>query len=628
MFDFVQEKKWVVQVVLAAIILTFAVWGVSSYRNSGDAEPVADVNGEKIGQQEFDNALEQQRQRLREMAGSSYDPSIFDRPEVKRSVLENLVARHLLVADARDIRLVPNDEQIAQVLVGIGAFQQDGKFDKQRYLAALSARGLNQREFEASLSQDIAVQRLTDSYTRNGYAADTVAERLIRLNEQQRSVSVANFGASDFIKQVNVSDAEISAYYGKNAGEFQLPEQASVEYVVFSADSLQSTISVGEEEVNSYYKEHIAEFETQEQRQAAHILIAAGMQAPEAEKQAAKKRAEQILQQIKQSPAKFSALAEQYSQDPGSAAKGGDLGVFGRGAMVKPFEDSVFSLKVGEVSGLVQSDYGFHIIKLLAVHPVQTQALGEVRPGILQRLKSQRASDKFAELADKFNNAIYEQSDSLQPAAELVGATVQRGMRLSKGQTPDALWTEKALQAVFSEDVVKNKRNTTAIEIAPNTLLAARIAEYKPASVKPLAEVAASIRQKLQQTQASELAAKQGATVLAQLQRGETSSLSWKSVQNITRAQHGGIAPELAQEVFRADIAKLPAYVGIKGQDGFALARIDAVKEVESLDENKRENYVQQIRRITGEELLLAYLADKKKRSDISMKEFVAEEKK
>ena len=455
-----------------------------------------------------------------------------------------------------------------------------------------------------------------------------MAENLVRLNEQQRVVAVASLDAAAFVKQVKLSNGAISDYYNKNAQEFQMPERANVEYVVFSADSLLPQVTVSDEEIKKYYEEHQADFGTQEQRQAAHILITVSKQASDADKQAAKLKAEQVLQQIKQSPAKFAALAKQYSQDPGSAANGGDLGMFGRGAMVKPFEDSVFSLKVGEVSGLVPSDFGYHIIKLLAVKSAKTQTLNEVHPLIAQRLKSQHANDKFAELAEKFNNTVYEQSDSLKPAAELVKASVQRGVWLSKGQAPAGVWTDKALQAVFSEDVLKNKRNTAAVEVAPNTLLAARVTEYKPASVRPLAEVSADIQQKLLRVQSAELAAQQGKALLEQLQRGEKASVNWKAAQSITRSQRSGVEPDLAQEVFRAATTKLPAYVGVNSQNGYVLARIDAVKEAASVDEGKRSRYAQQIRQITGEELLMAYLSDAKKRADITMKNFATEEKK
>jgi peptidyl-prolyl cis-trans isomerase D len=425
-----------------------------------------------------------------------------------------------------------------------------------------------------------------------------------------------------------LSDIAVGDYFSKNAQEFQMPERASVEYVVLSADSLLPHVSVTDDEVKQYYEEHQTDFGTQEQRQAAHILITVAKQASDAEKQAAKAKAEQVLQQVKQSPAKFAALAKQYSQDPGSAANGGDLGMFGRGAMVKPFEESVFSLKVGEVSGLVLSDFGYHIIKLIAVKPAKMQALSEVNSLIIQRLKLQHANDKFAELAEKFNNTVYEQSDSLKPAAELANVSVQRGVWLSKGQAPAGLWTDKVLQAVFSEDVLKNKRNTAAIEVAPNTVLAARVTEFKPASVRPLSEVSAGIRQKLEKLQAADIALQQGTKLLEQLQHGEKAGVNWKAAQSITRSQRTGIEPELAQAVFRADAGKLPVYVGVNGQNGYLLARVDSVKESVQSDESKRVRYEQQIRQITGEELLTAYLADLKKRAEITMKDFAAEEKK
>lgn len=303
--------------------------------------------------------------------------------------------------------------------------------------------------------------------------------------------------------------------------------------------------------------------------------------------------------------------------------------MFGRGAMVKPFEEAVYSLKVGEVSELVQSDFGFHIIKLSAIKPAKTQAFNDVKGMIAQRIKMQHAGDKFAELAEKFNNAVYEQSDSLKPAAELVKTTVQSGVWLSKGQPASDLWSAKVLQAVFSDDVLKNKRNTTAIEVAPNTLLAARVTEYQAATVRPLSEVTADIRNKLQRQQALQAAAQQGKALLGQLQRGESAQVSWNAVQDITRAQHANISQPLAQQLFHADISKLPAYVGVDdAQQGYVVARIDAVKDVTEIESGKLSRYVQQIRQMSGEELLKAYLADLKKRADISMKDFAADEKK
>lgn len=629
MFDFVQEKKRFVQIVLLLIILPFAFWGIDSYRRSGGGEPLATVNGEKISQQEFDNALRQQQDRMRESMGGKFDQAVLDQPEVKNSVLENLVSQRLLMSQARAAGLMVSDEQLAQVITGIESFQKDGKFDKQRYATALGKQNMSPLVFEAHVRQELGMRQMIDAYTQNGYASNAIADSLIRLNEQQRVVSMTEVALEPFLKQVTVDEAAVKNYYEKNSIEFHAPEQSRVEYVTFSAEALQSQVVVDDAEIKKYYDEHQPEFGTQEQRQAAHILILVAAQAPEADKQAAKAKAEQILQRVNKSPAKFAELAKQHSQDPGSAANGGDLGLFGRGMMVKPFEDAVFQLKPGEISGLVQSEFGFHIIKLLAVKPARILALDEAKSTIAQKLKLQKANDKFAEMAEKFSNTVYEQNDTLKPAAELVKMPVRQSGWLNKGQAETPPWTDKALQAVFAKEVVKDKRNSAAVEVAPNTLLAARMLEYKPASTRPLAEVSDAIRQKLMRQQAHELVLKQGKDMLAQLQHGENLKLEWKPAQTITRAQHAGQSNELVRQVFQADAAKLPAYVGAENAQGsYTLVRVDAVKETAAIDDAKRASYLQQLRQLTGDELSRAYLADARKNAKISIKTFVADDKK
>jgi peptidyl-prolyl cis-trans isomerase D len=629
MFDFVHEKKRLVQIVLAVIVLPFAFWGVDSYRRSSGGEAVAKVGGDKITPQEFENAMRQQQERMRELMGANFDPAMFDAPEIKQSVLENLISQRLLQQRAHDARLAISDEQLAQLIASIGAFQKDGKFDKQRYETALAEQGMNSSMFESRVRQDLAARQLTDAYLQNGYASRSVADGLIRANEQQRVVSLSFVSPAVYLPQVKVDDAAVKSYYDKNPKEFEAPERVRVEYVVFSADGMQGQVAVDDAEVKKYYEEHHAEFETQEQRQAAHILIAAGKQASEAERQAAKAKAEQILQQVKQNPAKFGELAKQYSQDPGSAVNGGDLGVFGRGMMVKPFEDAVYSLKPGEVSGIVQTDFGYHIIKLSAVKGGKVLSFDEVKKEISAKLKQQKAADKFAELADKFGNAVYEQSDSLKPAADLVKAGILQSGWLVKGAVAGPPWNDKAIQAVFSDDVLKNKRNTSAIEIAPNVLLAARLIEHKPASLLPLAEVSGGVRQKLQLQQAQELAVKEGKSLLEKVQKGEKVAVDWKGPQTLTRAQRAGLDNALIKLIFSANSAKMPGFVGAENpQGGYLLARVEAVRDIDGIDDAKRARYMQQLRQMSGEALLQAYLADARKQAEVSIEPSFMGEKK
>jgi peptidyl-prolyl cis-trans isomerase D len=627
MFDFVQEKRRLVQVILLLIILPFALWGVSSYRSSsGDANALATVDGAKITQQDFDNALRQQQDRMRQMMGANYDPALMERPEIKQSILNSLVNQRLLINKAQAAGLTVSDDQLAQVIAGIGAFQKDGHFDKQQYESVLARQNMTPPMFELRVRQQLSVNQLTDAYNQNGYASNTVADNLIRLNEQQRVVSVAQIAPDAFMKQVKVDDAAIKDYYEKNQADFKVPERARVEYVEFSAADLLPQISVSDDEISQYYEDNKAQFGTPEQRDAAHILISVAAQASDAEKQAAKAKAERILQEVRKSPQKFAELAKKYSEDPGSASHGGDLGFFSRGMMVKPFDDAAFSLKPGEVSGLVQSDFGFHIIKLLAVKPAHVKPLDEVKSSIVQQLKQQKADDKFAELADKFSNTVYEQSDSLKPAAELVNMPIKQSGWLDKGEPGALPWNDKALQAVFSDDVLKDKRNSSAVEIAPDTLLAVRLLDYKPASSRPLTEVAPVIRQRLLRQQAEELAVKQGQQVLAQLQQGKKADLHWKAAETVTRVSHNGLEPELARLVFQADADKLPAYVGTESMrgDGYLLARVESVKPVGAIDEAKRARYEQQLRQMTGEEMLKAYLENARQHAKIHMTAFKA----
>lgn len=621
MFDFVHTNKRLVQIVLAVIILPFAFWGVDSYTRSGNtANIVATVNDLKITQQEFANALRQQQDRLRQQLGDNLNPAMLDSPESKRAVVENLVGQRLMLAHAIEANLIVTDAQIAQVIGGIPAFQDGGKFDKKRYETVLQSQGISPPTFEARLRDDMLWQQIQNTYLLSGYASNSLAENIIRLNEQQRTVSVSPILSQSFIAKAEVNEEAMKNYYNQNLQEFQLKEQAKVEYVKFTVDGLLSKIDVSNEDVRKYYGDHPDEFGIPEERKAAHILVSVPANASKSQQEAAREKSEQLLQELRKTPAKFAVLAKQHSQDLGSAVNGGDLDYFGRGMMVKPFEDAAFALKIGEISELVKTDFGYHIIKLVAIKPPNAIPFEEARGIILDKLRQQKSADIYAEMAEKFSNAVYEQSDTLQPAADLIGAKVEQSGWLVNGIDAGGFWTSRILQAIFNDEVLKNKRNTAAVEVAPNTLVAARLLEYKPAAVRTFGEVQEIIKQKLLRQRAMELAAGQGRAMLAQLQSGGNPVLSWSPVQTISRSQYGQLDAELVKKIYQANAAKLPQYVGVEVlHKGYLLARIDAVKDGEVKDERKREQYIQQLRQMTGEEMFRAYLSDAKKNAAIKV---------
>lgn len=615
--------SWLAKLILALIIIPFAMWGVDSYmKYGGDEGVVARVGDQKIGRQEFDRMLREQEQRLRGMLGANFDPAMMERAEVRRPLLDNLINQRVLLQEAARTGWVPSDAELATVIASIPAFQQDGKFAKGRYETAVREQGLTPQVFEARLRQEMMVGQLRDSIVDSALVSKTVLGRMIRISEQQREVSRADFTPEQFLAQAKVEPAALRSYYDKHQDEFRLPEQVRLEYVVLSVSELMKQLTVSDEEVKKYYAEHASRYGEPEQRRASHILITFPANATPAEKAAAHAKADEILVQLRRNPEKFAEIARQHSQDTGSAAQGGDLGFFGRGAMTKPFEEAVFGMKAGEIAGPVESQFGAHLIRLTAVRPARTTPLERVRDDIAQELRKQQAGRKFAEAAESFSNMVYEKPDSLKPAAQAFGREVQTsGWLARKGGENGLLGNEKLLQAAFAEDALKHKRNTEAVEVAPNTLISARVVDYRAASLRPFAEVSAELGQRLQREQAAALAVTQGKAVLAQLQEGKGApQLPWSAPQTLSRQHAQGLSQAAVSRAFAVEPRTLPAYTWLENpQGGFTLLRISRVIEADAIDDTKKKAYAERMRQITAQENFAAYLQSLKDRSEITI---------
>jgi peptidyl-prolyl cis-trans isomerase D len=633
MFDLLHNHKRLTQLILALITLPFAFFGVDYYFRSGSSDQtVATVGKNKISQADFDDALREQQQRMRQALANNYDPALLDRPEVRYALLDQLVNQRLLENEARADRLRVSDTQLAQFIAGLPPFQEDGKFSPEKYREVLAGQNMSPLMFEQRVRGELTMSPLQDPVVGGSIAAKTSVERYLALLDQKREVAVATVAAEPFEKSVKVSDADIKTFYDRNPTAFQTPEVAKIEYLLLTQDSIAAQIKIDPAEVKQAYDANAKQYTTNEERQASHILIAVKPDATEAAKAAAKQKATEIVAKARANPDSFAELAKTYSQDPGSSAQGGDLGSFSRGAMLKPFEDAVFSAKVGDIIGPVQTDFGYHVIKVTGIKPPHVQSFDEVKSRIEADLNRQKASQKFAAAADQFQNLVYEQADSLAGAAKALDLKVETTAFVTRPQVQAlAMNNAKFVQALFSPESIQSKRNTEAVEVGPNALMAGRIVEYKAAAPRPLADVQDEIRQQLTRQAASELAQKAGREKLALLTHGKErdAGVTFGKPVTLTRNQaQSGFPPEALKNVFQADEHKLPAYAGAANErGGFSIYRVDKVIDAPAPDAAKLQSASTQVGSEIGRELMNAYLASLKADTEVKINQVALEKK-
>lgn len=579
-------KGWLAKVILALIAITFALFGVDSYM-SGDRSSgkVAEVGSIDISRDEFSREIQAQTDRMREALGPAFDPAVAATADFRKQVLDSLIERKALLLEAQKLKILAPDAYVTAVLTQIPAFQQDGAFSQQRYETVLRQNGRTPAAFENELRQSFMLDVLTSPVALAALPVATSTQQIARLVAQQREIAWVDLPASSVADQVKVTPADIERHYAANKARFTRPEQIRVEYLVLDAESVAGSISVSEQEVADAYRANAASFGQPEQRSASHILIAVDAGADAATRAQARAKATALYQTLQQSPARFAELARSESQDPGSAEAGGSLGSFARGAMVKPFEDAVFDMKPGEIRGPVESEFGYHIIRLDAIEPARTPPLAEVRESIAAELRKQAAQKRYAELAENFSNLVYENADALQPAAEATKLTIQRSDWLTAASLPPPLSDANLKEALFSEAAIKDRQNTEAIEVAPGVLVAARVVDHRPASLRPLSEVAAEIEARLRAEQGARLLGERGAATLRALASGDEPDLSWSPFRVIGRQPSADLDAAGVKAVFRAATDKLPAYTGFARPDGsYRIVRISRVIDAESPD--------------------------------------------
>jgi len=590
MFESIRShRRWLMFFMLVLIVPSFVFFGIQGYNSFMESDgALATVDGVPVTQRDFDAAQRDRVERLRqqmEQAGQTFDPSMLDTRDARAALLESLLFDRALAREVEDGHLLVTNDRLRDVIAGIPAFQEDGRFSMERYRQFLASQGMSEVQFEERLRNDLRKQMLITAVLESSIVPVTVVERLDALLREQREVRILPIRADGFLSKVTVTDAQIAEFYDRHKDDFATPENVKVEYLVLDAAALAGKSEVTDAQIKEYYDANQARFGALEERRASHILIPT----EGTDKSAARKQAETLLAQVRAKPDDFARLAKEQSKDPGSAAQGGDLGFFGKGMMVKPFEDAVFGMKVGDISDVVESDFGFHVIRLTDIRPAQTKPLAAVRAEIETELRTQQAQKRFAEAADQFTNLVYEQADSLQPAADKLGLKIATQDNLTRAGLPAApsqdkqpqIFGRRLMDAIFADDALKNRRNTQAIEVGTNVLVAARVVEHRPAATRPLDEVKAAIRDRLERQEAGALARKAGEEKLAELAK-KPGDAGFSPAITVSRRAPQGMPPQLLTAVLATTADKLPTFVGadIDGQ-GFLIAQVLSAKPSE-----------------------------------------------
>jgi peptidyl-prolyl cis-trans isomerase D len=574
MFESIRSRHrfFTIVIMMLFVIPTFIATGVYSYNQflSTDAS-VASVGTEKISQQDLEIAFRERLDQMSQMLGANFDARAFDTPQARAATLDALLSDRTLKLAARQSRVSVSDARLQEVIGAIPAFQQDGHFDYNAYKTLLASRGMNEAVFEARVRDDLVRQTLAEGITESAFLPKAVSDRLWQLQHEKRQIRELAFRPEAYQAKTQVDDEAIKADYQKNQSRYMSPETVKVDYLVLRAQDLVGQASVAPEQVRAFYDSNMKRWGEAERRRASHILLTTGEGGSAPDKAQARKLAESVLAKLKANPADFAALAKQYSKDPGSAPKGGDLGWFGRGMMVKPFEDAAFSMKSGETSGVVESDFGFHIIRLTAVEAARIKPFEDVKAQIEAELGEQQAQKRFSEVAEQFSNFVYEQSDGLKAAAEKFKLPLRQVDGVTRRGAPQgdasSVFTPAVLEAVFSPDSIEKRRNTKAIENGGNSLVSAQVLDHHAAAPIPLEVVKDSIKASLEHSAALDLARKAGEARLAELQKAPGDA-GFDAPRWIGRDDPQQLPAAAVKAIMAVDTAHLPSYVGVTAGDG------------------------------------------------------------
>lgn len=617
MFDSIRNNSKILMGLLVLLIIpSFVLFGVDGYSNMSDrGAVVAKVGDFEITQQEWDAVHQQEVDRIR-ASMPNLDAKMLGSAQARYASLERMVNDRLIGVASEKQLLVTSDQRLANYLQqdpSIASLRgPDGKLDMDRYRQLAASQSMTPEMFEARVRRDLSNQQVLSAVQSSALASQRQSDTALDAFLQRREVQIQRFDPTAFVSKVEVTDADLEKFYQAKSDRFRSPESADVEYLVLDAAALAKNIQLPEQDVKTYYEQNLQRLAGQEQRRASHILINAAQDAPEADRNQARAKADALLADLRKDPKAFAELARKNSDDPGSAANGGDLDFFAKGAMVKAFEDAAFALQKGEISQVVTSEFGFHIIQLTDIKAPVTPSLESMRTQLEADLREQQAKRQYAEFAETFSNSVYEEADTFKPVAEKLRLSIQQAKGLTRVPSPanqGVLANAKVLEALFAEESVSKRRNTAAIEVGNNTLVSVRVVNYQPAALRPLADVKQEVRNQFVKEQAQALAKAEGQARLAEWTAQPTKAQLGEALV-VSRDQARGQPQALVAAALRAAPTAMPAWVGVDlGEQGYAVIRVNKLVARDAPNAQQQTQSREQFVRLLGNAEASAYLA-------------------
>lgn len=613
------SQGWIAKTIIGVIVALMALTGFDAiFQATTTSQDAAKVNGDKISQTELSQAVDMQRRQLMQQLGKDFDPALLDEKLLREAALKGLIDRKLLLQGAEDANFAFSEQALDQLILQTPEFQVEGKFSPERFDQVIRQMGYGRLQFRQMLAQEMLIGQLRTGLAGSGFVTDAQVDAFARLEKQTRDFASLTFKADP--AAATVTDEEIKAHYDEHAKEFMSPDQVVIDYLELKKSSFFDQVSVNDDELQDLYEKEIANLA--EQRRAAHILIEVNDKVNEAQ---AKAKIEEVQQRLAKGE-DFATLAKEFSQDPGSANNGGDLGYAGPGVYDPDFETALYALSKDQVSAPVKTTYGWHLIKLLGVEAPEVPSFSSLKDKLTRELKTQQVEQRFVEATKQLEDSSFEASDLAQPAQDL-GLKVSTSPAFGREGGEGIMANRAVIQAAFSPQVLEEGSNSSAIELDPETVIVIRVKEHRKPEQLPLESVAASIRAQLAKEHASAAIQAKAQALIAGLRDGKIplaksqDGQEWKVLEAVTRSQEG-IDPIELQALFRMgkpEAKDKPTYSSVKLADGSVVVlRLNGVNEGSAATAEEKAAYRRFLASRAGQQDFAAYRKQLEAKADIT----------